>query len=399
MATATRITKRIVDTLKPGQVIWDSEVKGFGVRCQRKAKVYILKARAGGRQRWISIGAHGSPWTPDQARTEAKRLLGEIAKGRDPAAIRDAEKRNPTVASFVNAFLVEHVEAKRKAKTQASYRDLLERLAVPALGRLRVSDVTHADIERLHYSSRSTPYQANRLVAVLSKMFSWAEKHGHRPHNTNPCRHVERFDEVKRERFLSETELSRLAEILSGVEHSNGENPYVVAAIRLLIFTGARLSEILKLEWAHVDFDHAMLMLPESKTGQRVIYLSAPALEALSTIPRIESNPYVIVGDRPAASLVNLQKPWRRIRKIAGLDDVRLHDLRHSYASIAASGGLSLPMIGKLLGHSQAATTHRYAHLAADPIRAANEAIGARISAAMRGEGNGEVVSLPKRSG
>ena len=171
---------------------------------------------------------------------------------------------------------------------------------------------------------------------------------------------------------------------MAKAEEEGPESPYVVAAVRLLIFTGARLSEILELQWDHVDIERAMLLLPDSKTGKKAIYLNAPALEVLTVLPRLEGNPFVIVGQKDGSHRVNLQKPWRAIRKRAKLDDVRLHDLRHSFASIAAAGGASLFMIGKLLGHTQSATTERYAHLAADPLRAANEAIGQRIIAAMK---------------
>ena len=204
---------------------------------------------------------------------------------------------------------------------------------------------------------------ANKCLALLSKMFNMAERWGMRPDGTNPCRHVDKYRSQPRERFLSEQELARLAEVLAEVAGDGSETPFTVAAVRLLVFTGARLGEILSLRWEYVDFDNAMLFLPESKTGKKVIYLSAPALEVLTNIPRIESNPYAICGEKDGAHLVNLQKPWTRIRKRAGLENVRIHDLRHSFASVAASGGLSLPMIGKLLGHTQAATTQRYAHL------------------------------------
>ena len=398
MSDRKRITKRVVDALKPGEITWDIEVKGFGVRCQRRDKVYVLKVRVHGRQRWFSIGPHGSPWTVEMARSEARRILGEIASKKDPATSRDAEKSNPTVGDLATMFLQEHVRAKRKASTAEFYRDILERIVVPKLGRIRVADVTHSDVARLHHSLRGTPYQANRVLAVLSKMFSWAEPKGYRESSSNPCRHVEKNPEKGRERFLSEDELVRLADVLNKAEHDGTENPYTIAAIRMLVFTGARRGEILTLEWSHVDFDNAMLLLPDSKTGQKAIYLSPPALEVLTNLSRQESNPYVICGGKPGEHLVNLTKPWGRIRERANLEDVRLHDLRHSFASVAASGGLSLPMIGKLLGHTQAQTTQRYSHLAADPVRAANAAIGQRIAAVMKGGAEGGVVvPMPTR--
>ena len=408
----SRITKRTVDAIKPGDLVWDDDVSGFGVRCQKKAKTYVLKFRAGGRQRWYTIGKHGSPWTVERARTEAKRLLGKVADGKDPATVRDTLKERASVKELCERFLEEYASEHKRPSSQYNDRANIQNHVIPLLGKIHVVDVTRADIDRFKRAVKDGktakdvklgprrrvivtggPGVSNKCLALLSKMFNMAERWGMRPDGTNPCRHVQKYRSQPHERFLSESELARLAEILADVEKNATETPFVVAAIRLLIFTGARMGEVLSLEWAQVDFDNAMLFLPESKTGKKVIYLSAPALEVLANVPRIESNPFIICGEKDRAHLVNLQKPWSRIRKLAGLDDVRIHDLRHSFASIAASGGLSLPIIGKLLGHTQAATTQRYAHLAADPLRAANEAIGERIAAAMKGEG-AEVVQL-----
>jgi len=394
--TKRKITNRVVDALGPGQIVWDAGVTGFGVRCQRASKVYLLKVRVNGRQRWFTIGQHGSPWTPDTARNKAKQILGEIADRKDPAAAREVRREVTNLVDLAIVFLHEHVEPKRKQNTLVAYRDFLERLALPSLGHLSVIEISRADVARLHHSLRDTPYQANRVLAVLSKMLAWAEKMGYRPDGTNPCRHVERYPEHKHERFLSDAEMAQLADALTKSERNGSESPYALAAIRLLFFTGARLREILTLQWSDVDFDKAMLRLPDSKTGSKLIYLSAPALETLSAIPKLEGNPYVICGRKPGSHWVALQRPWRRIRERAGLNDVRIHDLRHNFGAVAASGGLSLPIIGRLLGHNQPATTARYAHLSADPVRAANEAIGSHIAAAMRGKtsGKGEVVGF-----
>lgn len=230
---------------------------------------------------------------------------------------------------------------------------------------------------------RTTPGAANRTLALLSKMFNLAEKWGLRPDGSNPCRHVERYRERKLERFLSNAELARLGAVLNEAERTRTESPSAIAAVRLLLFTGCRLSEILTLCWQHVDLEQGVLRLPESKTGAKVVYLPPAALEVLQGIDRVEGNSYVVVGAKPGAHLVNLTKPWHRIRAKAGLDDVRIHDLRHSFASMAAAGGLSLPIIGALLGHTQAATTQRYAHLAANPLKQASELTGKRIADAL----------------
>ena len=200
---------------------------------------------------------------------------------------------------------------------------------------------------------------------------------------TNPCRGIDRYKENKRERFLSAAELSRLGEALREAEEQQALTPYAIAAIRLLLLTGARKSEILSLRWDCVDLDNRLLRLPRSKTGPKSIYLTTAAAEILKLLPRVKGNPFVIVGEKPGAHLVNLQKPWDRIRARAGLDDVRLHDLRHSYASVGATSGLSLLFVGKLLGHTQASTTQRYAHLAEDPVRQAGEQISEAIATAL----------------
>ncbi len=388
-----RVTKRVVDSLKPGELRWDVELKGFGVRCQRSAKVYLVKKRVGGRQRWITIGRHGSPWTPEMARREAQKLLGDIAAGNDPSISRDAEKNNPLVDDLARAYLHEHVEAKRKRSTAIGYRDLLTRIASPAVGRLRVADVTHTDMARLHHRLKAAPYQANRTLAVLSSFFNWAERHGYRPRGTNPCQDVEPYKEQKRDRFLSSEELARLGQALDEAE-ADGEPPQAIAAIRLLVLTGCRKSEILTLKWDHVDFQIGALRLPDSKSGAKLVPLGAPALELLASLPRLQGNPYVVPGNREGANFVGLQKVWERVRAKAGLNDVRIHDLRNSFASIGAMRGDSLLVIGALLGHKDQATTQRYAHLSADPLRAAADKISKQISAAMNAAGSGEIIKL-----
>jgi integrase len=215
-------------------------------------------------------------------------------------------------------------------------------------------------------------------------MFNIAERCGLRPNGSNPCRHVEKYAERKRERMLSPAELARLGDALVAYDGS----PYAAAAVKLLVFTGARLGEVLGLRWEWIDFERAEVRLPDSKSGAKTIHLPPPALAVLTELPRIEGNPHVIAGGREGAAWVNLEKPWRAIRKAAGLDDVRLHDLRHAFASVAASSGMGLPIIGKMLGHTQAQTTARYAHLANDPVKAAAATVAGKIAAAMTGAGN-----------
>lgn len=404
MATAN-ITKRAVDAAKARKkdtYFWDRTLPGFGLKVTPAArKIYLVQYRLGGRKgrtRRVTIGRHGEI-TATFARTEAKRLLGEIAAGRDPAAERDKAKASKSLGVVLEQFMAEHVRPKLKGSTAREYERTARLYVVPRLGRRPIGELMRQDIAKLHHELASTPYQANRTLALLSKFFNWAERHGLRPDGSNPCRHVDKYREGRRERFLSQAELGRLGDALREVESDNSATPWAIAAIRLLTFTGARLNESLTLRWENVNEEHECLMLPDSKTGRKAIHLNAPALALLQTIPQLEGNPYVICGEKPGQHLVNLEKPWRRIRKVAKLDDVRLHDLRHSFASVAASGGQSLVVIGKMLGHSQPATTARYAHLADDPVKAASDAVGRHIAAAMEGGTSGKVVDLPRSRG
>ncbi len=385
-----KITIRTVAALVPEAekevTLRDSALAGFEVRARPGgAKVYTVRYRVGGGRnapmRRVTIGAHGSPWTPEGARVEARRLLALVAQGKDPAGTKAEAKAAPTVADLARRFLAEHAEAKRKTSTAKEYRRLLDHVVLPALGKKRMADITRQDVARLHHARRATPTEANRALAVISAMFNLAERWGERPDGSNPCRHVEKFSQRRRERFLSAEELGRLGDVLAGYDGS----PYYSAAIKLLVFTGARLGEVLGLQWQWIDFDRGEARLPDSKTGAKTLHLPPPALAVLAELPRIEGNPYVIVGGVAGAALVNLEKPWRAIRKAAGLEDVRLHDLRHAFASVAAASGMGLPIIGKMLGHSQAQTTQRYAHLASDPVKAAAAIVAGKIAAAMAG--------------
>lgn len=323
----TWITKRAVDQMVTnGRDVlrWDSDVKGFGVRCRTSgAKFYVLKMRVGGRQRWITIGRHGSPWTPETARREALRLLGLRAIGKDPAAERDRQKGALSIAELAERFLAEHVAHRCKPGTAEEYQFAVSRYICPVLGHHRIADLTRADVAQLHHQLRDRPYQANRCLAVLSKMMNLAEAWGLRADASNPCRHVEKYREHKRERYLTKEELGRLGAALTDAERGKSESPFALAAIALLILTGARLTEILTLRWDYVDLDAQVLRLPDSKTGAKLIHLNKPAIDLLRAVPRMAGNPYVIAGRKDGACLINLQKPWRRIRASAKLSDVR----------------------------------------------------------------------------
>lgn len=379
-----RITKASVDRLQPHQVMRDSDLKTFGVRRQKGAPSYFLLKRIDGRLRWMTIGVHGQPWTPETARKEAYRLLGAIAGGLNPATLKQDRLDNPSLSQAALQFVEDH-GPKLKPNTRTKYEILLRLHIKPALGARRLVDIKRSDILRFHSKLSAKASTANYCVAIISKIMSWAEEHGYRPERSNPCLAITKYKEAKRQRYLRSDELERLGRLLAEFEARGEIGGYVAAAIRLLILTGARVGEILTLEWSFVDLERRLLLLPDSKTGQKTINLSSAAITVLESIPRVQGNPHVIVGRYDQGHLINLQKPWRALRKAADLPDVRLHDLRHSYASFVAAAGGSLPMIGKLLGHNHAMTTARYVHLTKDPLQELNEQVGRSISARLTG--------------
>ncbi|MBF0311663.1 MAG: tyrosine-type recombinase/integrase, partial [Magnetococcales bacterium] len=383
--------------------LFDSDLTGFGLKITPAGrKVYLLQYRINGAKKRVMIGVHGSPWTPEQARAEASKLLGMVAAGEDPALSKAEAKAVPTVSEVVERFHTEHVIPRNKARTIAEYRRLFDKIIIPSLGNQRINAVQRSHIVKLHHELQETPYQANKVLALLSVMFNWLELVGLRADRSNPCLHVKKFREEKRERLLSDDELARLGQALAEVEKGETVSPYVIAALRLLILTGARLNEILTLRWEEVDFQHGALRLADSKTGAKAIPLNPPALELLARLPRQEGNPFVICGRIEGQSMTNINKTWRVVKGNAGLETLRIHDLRHAFASVGATMGLSLPVIGKLLGHTQSATTARYAHLSNDPLMKATQQIGSHIWERMQAGTEetppvGNVVPLPTR--
>jgi integrase len=322
--------------------------------------------------------------TTEQARGMAIQLLAEVRTGADPALDRKQRRNAVTVAELSDRFDKEHIAVRVKESTAREYRRNLRRFILPALGQLRVADVTRADIAKFHHNLRHIPYQANRNLEVISKMFNLAEMWGLRPDGSNPRRHIRKYPEEKRERFLSAAELRRLGQVLDEMEAERVELPSAVAATRLLLLTGCRLNEVMKLRWEDVDLAQSVLQLPDSKTGAKSVQLGRAAITVLRSIERCRFNPHVIRGTQPGKPLSDLQPFWQRLRARAGLKDVRIHDLRHTFASVAVASGQGLPMIGKLLGHSQVQTTARYAHLAGDPLQSAANDVSDAVAAGLR---------------
>ena len=381
-----RLTKRAIDRLETDgreRFYWDSELPGFGLRIRASGRKYfIVQFRAKGRERRITIGQHGAV-TADAARRRAIAHIAEARNGVDPAAERDAARSRVTMRALAERFLEEHVANHCKESTARDYRRSIGLYIAPRFAKRNVTDIERRDIAALHHDMRATPYQANRTLAVLSKMFNLAELWGLRPDGSNPCLHVRRYREETRERFLTQDEFARLGSVLDEIESEGSESRSALAAIRLLMLTGCRRSEIQTLRWEYVDLDAGELHLPDSKTGGRIVPLAQSAVAVLAALPRDQENPWVIVGKKPASHLTDLNHPWWRIRARAGLNDVRIHDLRHSFASRAVQLGESLPMIGKLLGHTQVQTTARYAHLARDTVRASASRVGDSICEAL----------------
>jgi integrase len=441
-----KLTKRLVDSLKPngdssGFFVWDDEVQGLGVRVRPNGrKTYLLQYRdPGGASRRVLLGDHGT-LTPDQARADAAAQRAIVLASRrdptqaDPARVRAKAKSAgqarliaPTVASLADAFL-DHADAKLKPSTAAEYRRLLGGTTVKrgpgkgeprvgelrvALGRLKVADVTTAHVSKLHLAMKDRPYMANRALATLSAFFTYAEAQGYRPGLANPCKGVVTYKEEKRERLLTDAEYAALGEALRRAEETGlplpenrqrrtasvktakhrskkfGElkpsNQIGIAALRFLTLTGWREGEALTLRWKDVDFDRGFATLADTKTGRSIRELGAPALLLLTDLEQLKraDNEFVFPGKKKGEHFKDTARLWDCVRYAAGLPDVRLHDLRHGYASVGLAHGLTLPVIGSLLGHRDIATTSRYTHLADSARKRAADLTTGTIASAL----------------
>ncbi len=406
MATI-KLTDTIVKDLKKpetgNRITYDTEVKGFGCRLTAAgARSFILNYRTrSGRERRYTIGAYPD-WKVAAAREEAKELKKAVDRGEDPLAIVEADRGAKTVTDLVKQFREDYLPKKRPS-TVKNYNLLLDKFILPELRRHKVAEVTFSDVDGLHrkVTRGGAPYQANRSMAVLSKMFALAVKWGWRP--DNPARGIERNPEQKRHRYLSPAELARLIEALAKIEDQQGAN-----VVRLLILTGARSGEAMSATWDQFDLEEGVWTKPGSTTKQKTLHrvpLSAPARQLLIGIKEAaeaaakargkDMSAYAFPG-RGSEHRREIKYAWAEACIAAGIVTVqtvkgprgervevkpsaRIHDLRHTYASLLASSGKSLPIIGALLGHTQPSTTARYSHLMDDPLREATEGIGAIV--------------------
>lgn len=363
-----KLTKRNVEAIVPGEkdlYFWDDDLPGYGLRVKPSGvRSYIIQYRnQHGRSKRATLGRHGV-LTQNEARKLAGLKLGSVRHGKDPVAEAQRTKHAPTMIGLCERYMLEHATPHKKASSAAHDQGNINRWILDQIGQMNVEAVTRADIQKLHHYMRRTPVAANRVFALLRKMFNLAEVWGLRPDGTNPCRHVQKYKEYKREKFLGPDELARFGKALNAAEKTGGEHPTNVAALRLLLFTGSRLSEVISFRWEQLDSDVGALRLPDSKTGAKTIHLGQPALDIIAGLPKVSDYilPAIRNSDLPL-SKDTLESSWQRMRDRAKLTGFRLHDLRHTFASWAVMSGQSLPITGALLGHVTSQTTQRYAHL------------------------------------
>ena len=393
-----RITKRLIDGLQPkakDYVEFDDSLAGFGIRVWPSGKKsFVLWYRnLEGRARKLTLGVYGR-LTVDEARQMARKALGHVAQGEDPAQAKQAARTDITMKELSNRYMEEYAKLHKKPLSVAADERSLRLVILPALGHLPVKGITRADVAKMMHAHKDEPVKANRAFALLSKALNLAEAWGVRADASNPCRHIKKFPEKPRRRYLSDDELARLGQVLRDCEKEGNELLSAITALRLLIFTGCRRQEILELKWEYVDFNRESIFFPDSKSGYKAVPLGDAALDVLANTPRIAGNPYVCAGVKPMRPLVGLQRVWQRIRAKAGLGDVHIHDLRHTFGATGAGAGQSLHIIGSLLGHKQSRTTQVYAHLAQSPQKKAVNDIDARLKRAMEEKPEQKIVPI-----
>ena len=346
-------------------------------------KVFVAQARGPNGQKRVTVGRHPLIGA-EQARQRAALIITRIKAGEDPVPLPLAAKfaGGPTVTDLARRYLEEHVAVRCKPKTARTTRSVVNRHIVPALGRLPLAAVERQHVMELHEGLCETPAMANMTVKTLTHMYALARDWGIAPEDCHPCQSIPMNPKRSRKRFLTDAEFTRLGQVLDEVSGKGSRiSTGAVATIRLLMLTGCRRNEVLTLRWEHVDPEAAEIHLADGKTGARTVHLSPSAVGVLDALPRKPGNPWVIPGAKPGTHMTDIDGAWETIRARAGLRDVRIHDIRHSFASRALALGEGLPIIGRLLGHRRVETTARYAHLARDSVRESAERIAVSIAA------------------
>ncbi len=396
MALTKRTVERLAYTAKNGQrqVLWDDELPGFGIRVYPNGKkAFVLSYRVAGRKRLMTIGPFGQ-YTVDEARRLAKRHLVAVDEGRDPLEARQKDAQGETVRDLCIAYIERHAKPNKRSWGDDQRR--IDRHILPAWGNRKARSITGTDAAALHSRIvKTAPYEANRTLALIAKMFGLGGLWGFVPKEAvNPARDISRFKEEKRDRWVSPDELPRLAQAIDAEP-----NVYVRMALWLYLLTGVRKSELLTAKWEDIDWDRQELRLGQTKAG-RVHYvpLSAPAIAILRDLPRMEGNSHILPGRVEGHHLVNISNPWTRIRKAAGVEDVRLHDLRRTVGSWLAQSGNSLHLIGRVLNHSNESTTAIYARFGQDHVRQALEEHGTRLMGVAGKRPAAEVVNIAHKT-
>jgi integrase len=361
---------------------WDEALRGFGVRVKPNGtKSYIIqyRNRKTGRSKRQTIGPVGPLMSFAAARKDAMRLLSEAMQGGDPAQAKQEARQARTIEDLADQYLSHHARPKKRPKSVANDVSMLNAAILPKIGHKTVTEISHSDIQALHNRLSATPYRANRTLALLSKMFELCIRWGWR--TDNPAKGVERFPEEKRHRWLSETELARLSKALD-----NHPNQIAANTIRLQLLTGARIGEVLTAKWADFDLERGVWIKPSHHTKQKKtehLPLSRAAVSLLAVMKKEteDCEGFVFRGRVPGQPIKDLKRFWKAVTTTSGLTDYRIHDNRHTHASQLVSSGLSLPIVGRLLGHTNPMTTQRYAHLADDPLRAAAEVMATKMTA------------------
>ena len=374
-----KLTNKKIDQLIPdtkSYIVWDNEIRGFGVRVNLNSKkTFILKYRIGqgrsARVRKPVIGTYGV-MKVDEARKIARKWLLEASEGNDP---KEVDKTSILLKDFCNVYLQQHANIKKKLSSVIEDKRLMRLHIIPNFGNVCLKEITRAMITKHHQSMYQTPHGANRFLSLMSKMMNLAERWEYRPLNSNPCRHIERYKEEGRQIYLSMEQIEKIGHVIKQMEQT--ESIFVLSAIKLLLFTGRRTGEILTLKWDYIDFENSKMNLPDTKTGAKSFFFSPTVKQILLNLPNKEG--FVFKSVLKDKRVTTVRHIWKKICKLAKIENVRVHDLRHTYASLAVQNGYSLPIISKMLGHADIKTTQRYAHLHDDPVNQAVEKIDQQL--------------------